>query len=174
LDGRPGIGSSPGATGGADQEPGCRSDRSAHCWTAGSETDRGTCRCADQRAGGRAAGEALPKAGSHEILEGDWKPNRVVIIEFPDIASIKNWYQAPEYQPLIVLRRSAATDVMIMLDGLPCPNWSKFSADEIHAKVEAIGLERELAIRASRWVIADSARLLELTRRLVNKAGGLG
>jgi uncharacterized protein (DUF1330 family) len=42
----------------------------------------------------------------------------VVIIEFPDIASIKNWYRAPEYQPLIALRRSAATDVMIVLEGV--------------------------------------------------------
>ena len=57
---------------------------------------------------------------------------------------------------------------------LPCPNWSKFSADEIHAKVQMIVLERELAIRDSRWTIADSARLLELTRRLLNKASGLG
>jgi uncharacterized protein (DUF1330 family) len=66
----------------------------------------------------RFGGRYLTKAGSHEILEGDWNPNRVVIIEFPDIASIKNWYRAPEYQPLIALRRSAATDVMIMLEGL--------------------------------------------------------
>jgi uncharacterized protein (DUF1330 family) len=66
----------------------------------------------------RFGGRYLTKAGSHKILEGDWKPNRVVIIEFPDIASIKNWYRAPEYQPLIALRRSAATDVMIMLEGL--------------------------------------------------------
>jgi uncharacterized protein (DUF1330 family) len=66
----------------------------------------------------RFGGRYLTKAGSHEILEGDWRPNRVVIIEFPDIASIKNWYRAPEYQPLIALRRSAATDVMIMLEGL--------------------------------------------------------
>lgn len=57
---------------------------------------------------------------------------------------------------------------------LPCPNWSTFSADELHAKVEAIVLDRELAIRASRWTISDSARLLEQTRRLLNKAGGLG
>ena len=57
---------------------------------------------------------------------------------------------------------------------LPCPNWSKFSADEIHAKVESIVLDRELAIRASRWTISDSRRLLEQTRRLLNKAGGLG
>src|SRR5690242_14859975 len=66
----------------------------------------------------RYGGRYLTKAGSHEILEGDWRPNRVVIIEFPDIASIKNWYRAPEYQPLIALRRIAATDVMIMLEGL--------------------------------------------------------
>jgi uncharacterized protein (DUF1330 family) len=66
----------------------------------------------------RFGGRYLTMAGSHESLEGDWKPNRVVIIEFPDIASIKNWYRAPEYQSLIALRRSAATDVMIMLEGL--------------------------------------------------------
>ena len=45
----------------------------------------------------RFGGRYLTKAGSHEILEGDWKPNRVVIIEFPDIVSIKNWYQV--YRP---------------------------------------------------------------------------
>jgi uncharacterized protein (DUF1330 family) len=47
-------------------------------------------------------------------LEGDWKPNRVVIIEFPDIASIENWYRAPEYEPFIALRRSATTDVIFI------------------------------------------------------------
>ena len=62
-------------------------------------------------------GRYLTKAGSHEILEGDWRPNRVVIIEFPDTASIKAWYTAPDYQPLIALRRRAATDVMMMLEG---------------------------------------------------------
>jgi uncharacterized protein (DUF1330 family) len=67
---------------------------------------------------GRFGGRYLTKAGTHEILEGVWRPNRVVIIEFPDMVSIKNWYRAPEYQPLIALRRSAATDVMMMLEGL--------------------------------------------------------
>src|SRR5260370_41064955 len=62
----------------------------------------------------RFGGRYLTKAGSHEILEGDWRPNRVVIIEFPDIASIKNWYLAPEYQALIALLRSAATEVRII------------------------------------------------------------
>jgi Domain of unknown function (DUF1330) len=35
-----------------------------------------------------------------------------------DIASIKNWHRAPEYRPLIALRRSAAADVMIIVEGM--------------------------------------------------------
>jgi uncharacterized protein (DUF1330 family) len=66
----------------------------------------------------RFGGRYLTRRGSHEVLEGDWQPNRVVIVEFPDKASIRSWYAAPEYQPLIALRQSAATDVMIMLDGV--------------------------------------------------------
>jgi uncharacterized protein (DUF1330 family) len=66
----------------------------------------------------RFGGRYLTKRGSHEVLEGDWHPNRVVIVEFPDKASIRSWYEAPEYQPLIALRQSAATDVMIMLEGV--------------------------------------------------------
>ena len=65
----------------------------------------------------RCGGRYLTKAGTHEVLEGDWKPNRVVIVEFPDIASIKRWYNAPDYQPLIAQRRAAAEDVMIILEG---------------------------------------------------------
>ena len=58
---------------------------------------------------------------------------------------------------------------------LPCPNWSKFSADEIHAKVQTIVLERELTIRDSRWIVAESTRLLEQTLRLLKekRSGGL-
>jgi uncharacterized protein (DUF1330 family) len=66
----------------------------------------------------RFGGRYLTKPDTHEILEGGWKPNRVVIVEFPDIASIRAWYMAPEYQPLIAMRQGASTDVMIMIDGL--------------------------------------------------------
>jgi|SRR5665213_333014 len=53
----------------------------------------------------RFGGRYLTKPGTHEVLEGDWKPNRVVIVEFPDMASIKAWYGAADYQPLIAMRR---------------------------------------------------------------------
>jgi len=65
----------------------------------------------------RHGGRYLTRAGSHVLLEGDWRPNRVVIIEFPDMAAITAWYRSAEYQPLIALRQSAASDVMIAVEG---------------------------------------------------------
>ena len=59
----------------------------------------------------------LTRVGSHEVLEGTWKPTRVVIIEFPDKATIKAWYGSPEYQPLIAMRREASEDVLIVVEG---------------------------------------------------------
>jgi uncharacterized protein (DUF1330 family) len=65
----------------------------------------------------RYGGRYLTRGGSHEVLDGPWKPTRVVIIEFPDMVALKAWYDSPEYQPLIALRRGAATDVLIAIEG---------------------------------------------------------
>ncbi len=65
----------------------------------------------------RFGGRYLTRVGAHEVLEGDWRPNRVVVIEFPDMETIKAFYHSPEYRPLIALRRSAATDVIIAVEG---------------------------------------------------------
>ena len=65
----------------------------------------------------RFGGRYITRVGSHEVLEGNWKPDRVVIVEFPDKAAIKAWYGSPEYQPLIALRQAAAEDVLIVVDG---------------------------------------------------------
>jgi uncharacterized protein (DUF1330 family) len=54
------------------------------------------------------------------VLEADnavWQPARVVIVEFPDMASLRAWYSSPEYQPLIALRRASAKDMLITLEG---------------------------------------------------------
>jgi len=66
----------------------------------------------------RHGGRYLTRAGAHEVLEGDWRPSRVVVVAFPDMAALKAWYGSPEYQPLIALRRSAATDLLIAVEGI--------------------------------------------------------
>ena len=65
-------------------------------------------------------GRYITKGGSHRFPEGGhWKPERVVIIEFPDMAALDRWYHAPEYQPLIALRKSCTSDMdmLITLEG---------------------------------------------------------
>jgi uncharacterized protein (DUF1330 family) len=65
-------------------------------------------------------GRYLTKAGSHVVLEKEraiWQPERVVIIEFPNMEALSAWYRSPEYRPLIALRQAAATDMLITLDG---------------------------------------------------------
>jgi uncharacterized protein (DUF1330 family) len=53
-------------------------------------------------------GRYLTRGGSHKLLETTRKPpDRVVIIEFPDVAALNAWYGSSEYQPLIALRQSA-------------------------------------------------------------------
>jgi uncharacterized protein (DUF1330 family) len=50
------------------------------------------------------------------VLEGDWRPDRMGIIEFPDKAALMAWYRLPEYQPLIAVRKAAAEDVLIVVE----------------------------------------------------------
>ena len=57
-------------------------------------------------------GRYLTKGGSHKMPEGGhWNPERVVIIEFPDMDSLSRWYDSPEYQPLIALRKASTSDL---------------------------------------------------------------
>jgi len=40
-----------------------------------------------------------------EGLEGDWRPGRVVLIEFPTYERAKEWYESADYQALVPLRQ---------------------------------------------------------------------
>ena len=58
-------------------------------------------------------GRYLVRGGAHEVVEGDWRPARVVVVEFPSMAQLKRWYDSEEYGPLRALRfRTARTDVV--------------------------------------------------------------
>ena len=63
-------------------------------------------------------GRYLTRGGATEVLEGDWQPRRVVILEFPDLARIKAWYNSPEYRPLIEIRKKTSITDMVMVEGV--------------------------------------------------------
>jgi uncharacterized protein (DUF1330 family) len=65
----------------------------------------------------RFGGRFLTRGGATEVLEGGWIPNRLVILEFPDMATIKVWYQSAEYQQLLEIRKRTATSDFVIIDG---------------------------------------------------------
>ena len=48
-------------------------------------------------------------AGPPQVIEGNWKPARVVILEFPSMEAFRSWYSSPEYAPVLRLRMDGAT-----------------------------------------------------------------
>lgn len=66
----------------------------------------------------RYGGRFLVRGGAHEVLEGEWRPTRLVVLEFPSMEALKRWYNSPDYRPLIAERKAAAaTDVVIVEGG---------------------------------------------------------
>lgn len=62
-------------------------------------------------------GRFIVRGGAHEVLEGGWRPRRLVIVEFPDMAALKAWYNSKEYGPLVKLRQKASDGNLVAVDG---------------------------------------------------------
>jgi len=63
-------------------------------------------------------GRYLARGGTSEVLEGTWRPKRSAIIEFPNLASMKAFWESPEYQPLRELRERSAKSNVVVIEGL--------------------------------------------------------
>ena len=63
-------------------------------------------------------GRYLARGGALDVLEGDWQPPRIVILEFDDLETAKRWYESPEYGQARQLREGAATMRMVGVEGL--------------------------------------------------------
>jgi uncharacterized protein (DUF1330 family) len=62
--------------------------------------------------------EVCVRGGQVQLLEGDWAPERVVILKFPTFAAAKAFYEAPEYLQAREARAGAAVMRMIAVEGL--------------------------------------------------------
>ncbi len=63
-------------------------------------------------------GRFLARGGETEVMEGDWEPRRLVIIEFEDPQRLRAWYDSPEYAPLKRLRQEIADTRLVAVEGL--------------------------------------------------------
>lgn len=63
-------------------------------------------------------GRYLVRGGDAQMLEGGAPPNRLVILEFPDMARLEAFYHSLEYQPLLAIRRRAARSSVYAIAGV--------------------------------------------------------
>ena len=63
-------------------------------------------------------GRFVARGGELAVLEGDWEPSRVVILEFPDLDAAKRWYASEVYQEAKKLRSGAANLRVVAVEGL--------------------------------------------------------
>ena len=63
-------------------------------------------------------GRYIARGGATESLEGDWSPKRLVILEFPDLETARDWWASPEYAEAKALRHAAASSEMLVVAGV--------------------------------------------------------
>jgi uncharacterized protein (DUF1330 family) len=63
-------------------------------------------------------GRYIVRGGELAVLEGDWAPTRLVLLEFEDLEAAKRFYDSPEYQAARKLREGAATLSMVAVEGI--------------------------------------------------------
>jgi uncharacterized protein (DUF1330 family) len=64
------------------------------------------------------SGRFLVRGGEHVVLEGDWRPTRLVLLEFEDLAAARRWYESEIYQEAKKLRKGAAHMRMVAVQGV--------------------------------------------------------
>jgi uncharacterized protein (DUF1330 family) len=67
----------------------------------------------------RYGGRFLVRGGAHETIEGEWKPNRLVILEFPTMEQARRWYDSEEYREPKALRIKSGRTNLVMVEGVP-------------------------------------------------------
>lgn len=63
-------------------------------------------------------GRFLVRGGELAVLEGDWHPKRLVLLEFDDLDAAKRFYDSPAYRDARRLRQGAANLNMVAVEGV--------------------------------------------------------
>ena len=73
-------------------------------------------------------GKVVVRADGFEVLEGDWHPGRkrddsmperITVVEFPDIKALKAWYSSEDYAGLKSIRQASSKSDVVAVEGQP-------------------------------------------------------
>jgi len=63
------------------------------------------------------SGRYIVKGEEPDVMEGDWSPERMIIIEFPTSEHARDFLQDPDAKTLFALRHETTTSKVILVDG---------------------------------------------------------
>ena len=75
-------------------------------------------RAASPPAVAAGGGRFVVRGGGLVVLEGDWQPSRLVVLEFDDLAAAKRWYESHVYQETKKLREGAGHVRIVAVQGV--------------------------------------------------------
>nr|UXE45325.1 hypothetical protein Hi04_10k_c4637_00012 [uncultured bacterium] len=63
-------------------------------------------------------GKYVVRGGRTEVLEGDWNPKRIVVLQFESAQHAKNWLNSEEYREPRKMRHRTSRTKMILVEGM--------------------------------------------------------
>lgn len=75
---------------------------------------------------GKFGGKVLIRSDEFLVLEGQWKsgsrrddarPERITVIEFPDMAQLRHWYDSRDYAQLKEIRKDNSASDIVAVEG---------------------------------------------------------
>jgi uncharacterized protein (DUF1330 family) len=63
-------------------------------------------------------GRFIVRGGETQTLEGSWRPNRMVILEFPSVERAKAWWSSADYAQAKALRQRYARSELVVVAGV--------------------------------------------------------
>jgi uncharacterized protein (DUF1330 family) len=62
-------------------------------------------------------GKFLVRGGQIEHMEGEWRPKRVVVVEFESLDKARAFHQSPEYAEAMKIRQRTSVSSVIIVQG---------------------------------------------------------
>jgi uncharacterized protein (DUF1330 family) len=63
-------------------------------------------------------GRYLVRNGAASVAEGGPPPKSIVVVEFPSMERLREWYASPEYAEALKVRRTALERRLIFVEGV--------------------------------------------------------
>src|ERR1700730_17504326 len=69
----------------------------------------------------RYGGRYLVRGGQAALAEGGPEPKNIIVVEFPSMARLREWYASAEYAEALKVRQTALDRRLIFVEGVTRP-----------------------------------------------------